>query len=769
MHHLGALSDIEFESLASDLLHAVTGRRYERFGVGPDGGVDLRYINKAKGMHEVVQCKHYFRSSFSQLEAAAKKEVPKLEKLTPAPTSYRFVTSQTLTKGQKGKLVEALGGWITDPGMIWGGESIEDHLNDHEEVERNHVKLWLSSSTQLEKLLNAGTLNRSNDLIERITQALPRYVQTQRFNDAEEMLEKVGVCLIAGEPGIGKTTLAQMLLLDCAQKGFEALYVSEDVSEAWDALAETSQAFYYDDFLGRIGLQGLSKNEDQRLVELIAKAHRDPRRTRLILTTREYILRGAVQLYESFERVGLDHERFLLALEDYSRYERGLVLYNHLYHSETMRPEWLVQLLESKAYVEIIDHPNYNPRLIEFITGHAKAHELDHVGNDWVGFALAALNNPEEIWKRAFEQELDELQRAMLICLISIGAEVEVDDLRSVVRSHCKRASIAYDDGAFDRALKVLDLTFVEFGHRGEKPALDVANPSISDFVLNLLAENQNLLAALLDGATLFTQPRQLLEVAQSQAESKLSQKMKTALDTDPERLAEALMRTIDSEEVTRRGIALRGGRILFKEGAGPEERLRVILDTRESLFDEGDRRRWLEAQLEELRGEWEAGSIDASNAVSLQSTLVGSASLGELAKITGAELKNQLERKLGDADDFELLDDLWQLDSELFEPDERASMINEFRDYAENALYEDTGTEELDSIERVADSFGLLLNPEDIEEARSRANREEWEPDIDDYREGRGEPDEIVDDDEVIEELFDRLGSVVEPETGQD
>jgi hypothetical protein len=765
VRQLGALSDIEFETLSSDLLHAVTGRRYERFGVGPDGGVDLRYTDDERDVHEVVQCKHYFRSSFSQLEAAAKKEVPKLEKLKPPPTSYRFITSQSLTKGQKGKLMEALDGWISDPSLIWGSESVEDHLNDHKEVERNHVKLWLSSSTHLEKLLNAGTLNRSNDLIDRITQALPRYVQTKRFNDAEEMLERMGVCLIAGEPGIGKTTLAQMLLLDCAQKNFEALYVSEDVSEAWDALADTSQAFYYDDFLGRIGLQGLSKNEDQRLVDLIAKCQRDPRRTRLILTTREYILRGAVQLYETFERAGLDHQRFLLALEDYSRYERGLVLYNHLYHSEIMRPEWLVQLLKSKAYVRIIDHTNYNPRLIEFITGHAKAHELEHVGEDWVSFALAALDNPEEIWKRAFEQELDDLQKVMVICLVSIGAQVKVDDLRGVVRSYCETTGIEYDDVAFDRSLKVIDLTFVEFGHRDDDPALDVANPSISDFILNLLGDSQDLLVALLDGATLFAQPRQLLEVAGSRADSQRSEKMRAALEENVAKLAQALMRTVDSTEVTQRGIAMYRNSFVLTDDAVPEERLRLIIDSCVAVFEDEKYRLWLSDQLERLRVRWAEGVISPANAVSLHSTLAATPSVSELSGITGPELKSQLQARLRHADDFDLLDDLWRIDSDLFDTEERLEMINDFQEYAETAIQEDTETAELGSIERVADSFGVSLDEEEMEEARARANREEWEPDIEDYRE-REEMEDDPDDDEAIEELFDRLSTEIEPDT---
>lgn len=227
-------------------------------------------------------------------------------------------------------------------------------------------------------------------------------------------------------------------------------------------------------------------------------------------------------------------------------------------------------------------------------------------------------------------------------------------------------------------------------------------------------------------------------------------------------------MRTIESEEVTRRGIAVHAGRFRFADGAAPEERLKVVVDACEPMFEEEDLRQWLKDQLDNLMEQWAAGAISRSNAVSLHTTLVGSASLGELAGITGPELKKRLEGRLGDADDFDLLDDLWRVDPDLFDMDERLEMVNEFRSYAESALYEDTGMEELDAIERVADSFGVSLDDENMEEARSRAGREEWEPDIEDYRESREEFEDSFDDDEVIEELFDRLSSEIEPEADE-
>jgi hypothetical protein len=757
MRHLAALSDVEFEHLVSDLLYAETRQKYERFGVGPDGGIDLRHTD-ASGAVEVVQCKHYSRSSFSQLNTAAGKEPAKLNRLDPRPARYRFVVSQSLTPGQKDKLIEALDGWVDEPGDIWGAEKIEDLLDIHEDVERRHVKLWLSSSQQLEKLLNAGTHNRSNDLIERITEALPRYVQTSRFADAQKLLEESGVCLIAGVPGIGKTTLAQMLLLDCAQQGFEPLYVSENISEAWDALTERPQVFYYDDFLGRIGLAGLSKNEDQRLVDFIAKANRDPRKVRLILTTREYILRDAVSLYDTLGRAAIDHKRFLLALSDYTRYERGLVLYNHLYHSERLRPEWLRELLEDRAYVRIVDHLNYNPRLVEFITGLSQSPELDHIEGGWVEFAVAALDNPQAIWRRAFERELNDVQRAILICLVSFGTGIDYEVLKYAATGLSEAMGLKISDPDFDRALNVLEATFLRTDRLGETIAIDVANPSISDYVVSVIAESPALIEQLIKGSLYFAQLKQLWELSTTHEAPAIRGRLQAQLDSRLGELADAFARTIDTPAIAERYFEpVNGSIVVFAESGVLESRLKVVFDACGKLVAEDEPFvSWLKSQLVVLEANWKTGRCARRAAVRLYGSLHENAAEELLADgAFGASLKRRLARSLSSSADFDALNDLWSVDPEIFSLEERDDLIGYLEGYAEDVLQaEDVDAEELYALERVAGEYGVVLDQDYVDEARDRAREKDWEPDIDDER--RAAVDEVQEED--LDELFARL-----------
>ena len=100
----------------------------------------------------------------------------------------------------------------------------------------------------------------------------------------------------------------------------KVLSISRDISDAYSVPLHNSPRIYlYDDFLGRTSItEKLEKNEDHRLVSLIERIKDSPRE-RLILTTREYILHQAQNVYERLNTPIFDKPQCIVDLSSYTR------------------------------------------------------------------------------------------------------------------------------------------------------------------------------------------------------------------------------------------------------------------------------------------------------------------------------------------------------------------------------------------------------------------------------------------------------------------
>lgn len=499
----GNLSDQEFEDLVQDLFSEEFGVRFESFTEGSDQGIDLRYIDNAGGWN-IVQAKHYKSSTFSQLKAAAHHEAKKIAKLSGSLSSYRFVTSMGLTPDNKRELSRILK--VTRDDDIFGRNDIENMLNRHQNVERRHIKLWICSSAQLQTLMQPGTHARSRVLAKDIAKTATLYVQGTAFERALTILNLHRVLIIAGPPGIGKTTLAKILLANSIHSGYEPLDISLDIDEAWSTWdEERRQIFFYDDFLGRTLLSEIISRTEGRLLKFMNSVSRAPN-TLFILTTREYILQHYALSSEAARREGITTNRFLLELKSYSRLDKGKILYNHAWHSSS--PELLLkELSRSDAYRAIVDHPNFNPRLIEYITGFQKASPLRHTnGLAWLLSAKAALERPDEIWQQAYEREIDDTSRLLLLCMATLPEQVTLQDLQRAFDSLCDKANVQISPKEFERTLRVLKDTFVTSNLYGDIHFLTLSNPGLADFLQRQIADDPRQARLLLRACAFFDQ-----------------------------------------------------------------------------------------------------------------------------------------------------------------------------------------------------------------------------------------------------------------------
>lgn len=501
------LTWFDFENLSRDIIEAREAIDLEGFSDGPDGGIDFRKIY-SKDDILIVQSKHY-QSYKSLLGKLKLEELPKIKKLNPS--RYILVTSINMSPSQKREVSSVLRPYLLSEADIVCAKDIEQIIDGNEAILKKNHKLWFTSSVVLEMIMQKKIIGRSNQLESDIRSKAIVYVETGNVDKTLEVLNKNNYVIISGAPGIGKTTLAQIVSLYHVKDGYELAYVT-NIDEAEEIIDESrKQIIYYDDFLGKNFLKSSPyRNEDKRLVNLLNRINAT-QKTKLIMTTREYILRQAQSEYDELDGLNVTVSKILIELSNYSLFQKGHILYNHLYYSTLEKP-FLEDIVRNRNYMRIIEHRNYNPRLIEAMTNSTMMKPVDP--ENFTKEFIAILNNPIQVWSRAFEQHISEGARILLFALLSCPQYVQVEVLQNIFNEFTKAYSTVRNlnigSADFNTALKELDGTFIRVELLTKNRYVTYHNPSIIDFLISYIA-NDELIQSTLICSSVYLNP--LLEI----------------------------------------------------------------------------------------------------------------------------------------------------------------------------------------------------------------------------------------------------------------
>ncbi|PHC09935.1 hypothetical protein COE99_09520 [Bacillus toyonensis] len=546
------LSPPEFEEFSRDVLQEHLSITFESFKDGKDGGIDFRHsIDKKNTI--LVQCKRY--TEYKNLYQELKKELKKVKKLIPE--RYILVTSVDLSVGNKKEILDLFGVYIKNTSDIIGKGDLNNYLGQYNHLERKYYKLWMSSTTIMDKIINGEVHNRSEFTEKEIKNDVSLYVQNESYGEAIDILEKNNYIVISGIPGIGKTTLAKMLIYKYLTEGYGLVKVSRDIDQAEKVFVEgKKQVFFYDDFLGRVSLdRRLEKNEESSIVQFLRKVRRDDNK-KLIMTTREYIFQQAKIEYQEFERLPSS----IIDLKKYSEMIKAKILYNHLFYSNVPR-NYLKHLLEKDNYLQIVNHKNYSPRLIEFLT-----FDYDMYTNTeeeyFIDF-MRMLNNPKELWKIPFENHISQVSRYVLYTLLLFGKNVDIDKLKegleSLIKVESEKYSINYNRNDFNNSVKELDKTFIKI----EENMIDFQNPSIQDFLIHYISKDKDLIISLIKSAVYF---QQLFNVFKNINKDKFLSSGNIYLDEDIVKEVESVViKKFDELEFLSEGLYRRSEPLLSK------------------------------------------------------------------------------------------------------------------------------------------------------------------------------------------------------------
>ncbi|MBS1020099.1 ATP-binding protein [Gluconobacter cerinus] len=489
-----SLSPADFEDLARDLLGEELACRFEGFGPGPDGGVDGRHAKS--GATTILQAKHLRMSGFAALARQMRSARPSINQIQP--DKYILVTSVSLTPANKKVLADSIGPSLNNASDILGFEDLNSLLRKHDNVAKSHVKLWLSDTAILERVLQSGSHNFNAVTRAEITAKLNVYAENPSFGQGRKVLESQRILIISGLGGVGKTTLAEMLAY---------AYIGED----WDLVAIRSlddgfarindsrrQVFFFDDFLGRIALDERAlSTQDTELGRFIARVRRTPT-ARFILTTRAPVFQHAKLVSDVLADQRLDVAQYLLDVSIYTRRIRARILYNHLVVAG-VPIEHIRALYDTETIKKIIDHKCYNPRIVEWMTD--ASHIEDVAAEDYPEIFINKLNDPESIWDKQFQNHIPRRCQHLLFSLYfgsQYGAEIE--DIQEIFEGlHpilCQKFGIAWNAKDFESSVKVLEGGFIAVANG----RISFINPSVRDYLYRYLLDKK-LLVTMAAGA----------------------------------------------------------------------------------------------------------------------------------------------------------------------------------------------------------------------------------------------------------------------------
>ena len=489
-YDFSTLNDKEFENLSIDLISKEKSKRFERFKAGKDGGIDGRFYHD-DGSQEIIQCKHYLKTGLNGLITSLNKknnginEIDKVRKLNPK--KYIFVTSLPLSVENKKTIKELFKPYILTDNDIYGQEDLNVILKNNSDIEKRYYKLWLSSTVVLDKIFNNAIESRSKFLLEDIKEKSKYYVITENHNKAIEKLENSQIIIIAGEPGIGKTTLAEHLALWYIEKDFKFYNIENPINEVENIYKEDEkQIFYFDDFLGANYLNAIEDKKDTHIVKFMNRIKKDKTK-RFILTSRTNIFNQGLALSDTFKSKNIESEEFIIKIESLKDIHKAQILYNHIWHSD-LNENFIDEIYINKRYNELIKHKNFYPRLIEYITDIKKIEREEINCKNYWNYIIKKLDNPQDIWKKAFERDSDEFSRIIVMLVVFNGNKIEENKLKNAYNKYIKLSGLqnnSHISKEFDSIIEEIVKYFLKRSKICNKHIeYALFNPSIADFVI---------------------------------------------------------------------------------------------------------------------------------------------------------------------------------------------------------------------------------------------------------------------------------------------
>lgn len=440
-----ALSTGDFEKFSVDIVKKkLNNPNITTFAEGRDNGIDG--ADDPTNPTVVIQAKRWNpRKTLSSAVAEIFKEIDKISETASAwnwdgSFKYIVVTSLELSALRVKEVIKYGRSKLNDFELIHGSQL--DTLSREDDYKTIFENFGLLTK-QLIKLFREDRLDNvidpeSRAYFEEVNSNfnLKFFVETSPFYKALDALKNSHMLILQGNPGVGKSTMCAMLgnwfcsipdqKVNVIKRGIDEIQEIKDLYNQDFAQSDRMLLVVFDDFLG----QNTFEAEEKQLSKVsgLFSTVNQSDNLFVILNSRTQILNTAkaenMQFSRFIDSLSRNDTNILIDTSSYSFEDKKRLLrknfenvYQRLNSSEKNqeKKEKLIDSYETLKtnYVQIVNHTNFNPRLIEFISN-----TFDEQYDDYSQYILKHLSKPDYIYDEIFEKlSYEEKQLLFTICL----------------------------------------------------------------------------------------------------------------------------------------------------------------------------------------------------------------------------------------------------------------------------------------------------------------------------------------------------------------
>lgn len=517
------INDEEYEELFKDILKSTTGENFRTFAKGRDGGIDVISTNAKNKI--IGQAKHYVKTPMSQLlKDLQNKEKPKVTRLNP--DRYIVAFSQEITSQAYEKILEIFSPFLKDGNDIYDLKRMKEILDNDEKLINKWYKLWLPSKEIIDKILKNSENAITSFYKEKIDKEVQLFIETKYYKEAIKTLEKENVIIIHGNPGTGKTTLANILVYQFLARDYKLKYImNSELSNINNLInIDEKEIILIDDFLGSNILE-LEAGKETALATLINLC-RFKKNKKLILVTRTVLYNRAKNTYEKFNEVDNKICNLMIDTSRINILERAKILYNHLSFYGINSTEKYEAFIKNKLYLKIIRSHNFNPRIVAEIVENA-ALRLDN-NDEIVQMIDDSLSNPNSIWEYYYKN-LNAEEKIILKLIAIFNREINMDILKDVFdgiyHKIAKKYNLSIKENCFLESIRTLSGSLVRIVNREDSKMINLANPSIRDYIIDIFSKNEdNLITDYIDTNLYIEQLLFLYQITNQKAQNAIKE-----------------------------------------------------------------------------------------------------------------------------------------------------------------------------------------------------------------------------------------------------